>query len=85
MKKLGNLKLSEAKVMDVHEMKAITGGQEAYKPCRNTSTSTGVNADVTCGGECPTVGDVTGTGEKPIPLTCKSHSVSGFPTACICK
>lgn len=78
MKKLSNLKLSDAKVMDVHEMKAITGGQFSSNLCRNTSTSTGVNggsSNVTCSGECPTVQPgATGSTGPIVKKVCKAQS-----------
>lgn len=78
MKKLSKLKLSDAKVMDVHEMKAITGGQYAYKSCKNTSTSTGANGgsdNITCSGECPTVqSGATGSTGSIVKKVCKAQS-----------
>ena len=91
MRNLGKLKLSDAKVMDNQEMKAITGGQISNKFCRNTGTSSGINgdtSDIVCEGECPTVGDVTGTGKQPIKQTCKPYNQTiNFKTiiTCMCQ
>ena len=88
MRNLGKLKLSDAKVMDNQEMKAITGGQIGNKFCRNTGSSSGIGgdfSDIICEGECPTVGDVTGTGKQPIKQICKKKTfTSGGNSAIIC-
>lgn len=93
MKKLSNLKLSEAKVMDVHEMKAITGGQYGgSNTCRNTGTSTGLygdTANVVCEGECPPAVQ-TGAFGEPGPIqkqTCRKSSFTSNGNTlvtCVC-
>lgn len=87
MKKLGKLKLSDAKVMDIREMKVIIGGQVISDSCRNTGTSTGLNgdtADIVCSGKCPTE---TVTGNTAKQKCQKDTFVTGGNAivSCICK
>lgn len=88
MKKLGKLKFNDAKIMNIHEMKAITGGQVGNNYCRNTGTSTGAygdTEDIVCSGECPTVGYASGTSVKQ---TCQKDTFTSggnSVTICMCK
>nr|WP_302831260.1 grasp-with-spasm system A modified peptide [uncultured Bacteroides sp.] len=93
MRNLGKLKLSDAKVMDSNEMKAIIGGQMGNTQCRNTGTGSGFESkdDVTCSGECPVVPPAaSGSTEKPIKRTCQVEEIRGIfgkPSSyfCTCK
>lgn len=86
MRNLGKLKLSDAKVMDSNEMKAIIGGQMKNTQCGSTG---GSGADITCGGECPTVQpEASGSSGQKVTLTCQTDtkSINFKPiTICMCK
>lgn len=91
MKKLGRIKLTEAKIMGAEEMKMILGGQSGDDLCKQTSKSfsfadgTGSgNDEIQCGGRCPTE---TVTGNTP-KQTCEKDTqrINGKPiTICMCK
>lgn len=91
MKKLGRLKLSDAKTMSCNEMKSITGGQQAYNSCKNIGEGSGFGSGdgVVCSGECPTVQpEATGSTGSSIKLKCEKELIRIGQTtlySCICK
>lgn len=90
MKKLGKIKLSEAKIIDAQEMKMILGGQSTDDLCTSSSRlyfgdGTGSAGDeIQCSGKCPTE---TVTGNTP-KQTCQKDTqwINMKPiTICMCK